>query len=425
MAAGAPSGWPAVVRAFRLLAAGESLARALSLAGVVVLSRVLGPAAFGIVTLGATLVLWAGVVVDAGTELVGLRDVSEQTRRFRWVTERILGLRLATSAIVAIGLAGGAFFFAKPGIAKDTLVLFALVLPALALNLRWMVLGVSRSRAVATGNVAAQALVLAGVLLFVHRHGDARLMPLLQTAGELVYGLLILRAVRSTFGAIRPRIDLRAWRRTLAEGTPVMINQAARAITQSFDLFAIAAVLGTPQAGMYSAAYRPALFLAVMAGLFFNAFLASYSAADPDDARELLRRALRLTLLTLVPLTIALSALARPMIDLVFGHDYTPAAPALAVLSLSVILTACGTGYGRVLLAARRQRTLLIHNLLGAFANVLANLAVIPAAGIVGAAVVTVSTEALVLALNARSCARLGLAPPTRTILRRRLTTGF
>ena len=87
--------------------------------------------------------------------------------------------------------------------------LFALVLPMLAFNLRWMVLGVQQARAVAVGNVAGRVLLMVGVLLLVWNVHDTLHVPLLQAGAELTYALVVLAAVTRRFGLIRPRIDSR------------------------------------------------------------------------------------------------------------------------------------------------------------------------------------------------------------------------
>src|SRR4029079_10463293 len=125
--------WRVLVRSFAALFTGEVAARAFGLLGVLVLARRLGPSDFGIVSFALSLVGWFGLVVDSGTELISVRDIARAPDRFRELADRVLGVRILSSAA-----AGGVFVAAVEVLAKsarvrDTVVLFAVVFPALAL----------------------------------------------------------------------------------------------------------------------------------------------------------------------------------------------------------------------------------------------------------------------------------------------------
>jgi len=169
-------GWRVLVRSFSTLAAGELVARLAGLAAVLLLARRLGPAGFGIVTLGLTLVGWFGLVVDSGTELLNVREVARRPNEFREIASRVLGLRLTISILAAGIFALGVELLARSDVVRSTVVLFALALPGVALNLRWMVLGIHRARAIAVGIVAGRLVLLAGTVAIVA----------LSTAGAIV-----------------------------------------------------------------------------------------------------------------------------------------------------------------------------------------------------------------------------------------------
>ncbi len=409
--------WRTLVRSFGALATGEAIARVFGLLTLLVLTRELGPGGFGLVTIGTSLVICFSLVVDAGTEVLNLRDMARDPGRFRELAGPVLGLRLALSVLSAALLAA-TVALAVPARDRPTLLLFALLLPVVALNLRWMVLAIQASWAIAAGNVGSQLVFLAGVVALVHDRGDSALVPALMAAGELGYAVTVLVAARRRCGAIRPVVDRRAWARNLRDGFPLMLNQFARTTVGFFGLFAIAVGLGHADAGVYAAAYKPILFFAVVTSMLFNSFLASYSAAHTAAALDLLRRTLRLALAATIPIALLLTAAGRPLLTIGFGDAYAGGAPVLAVLSWTLVLTAVGGGYAMVLVAAHHQRTLMQHNVVAAIFNVAATIAGIAVAGITGAAAGALATSALVTALNYRACRRLGLAPSLAALLR-------
>ena len=381
---------------------------------MLLLARRLGPSDFGIVSFALSLVGWFGLVVDSGTELLNVRDIAREPHRFRELADRVLGLRLVLSIV-----AGGIFVaavevFAHSGRVRDTVVLFAVVLPALALNLRWMVLGVRSAKAVAAGNVVARAVLALGILAFVHGSPDLHRVPFLELAAELAYAVVIGAAVARHFGLARPRVDVTAWIATLRQSLPLLVNAFARAAFYSFDIVAIELFLGPRKVGLYTAASKPVLFCTGALGLFSIAFLSSFSSAGPDEARQLLRRSLRTSFAVCAPLAALLSSAAVVAVPLVVGDAYRGAVAALVVLAWRIPIMALSSPLGSALIAAGRQTTLMRNNVVGALALVGGDLFAVPFGGIVGAAAVSVLASILVLGLTYRAVRAPSRPPPLR-----------
>jgi O-antigen/teichoic acid export membrane protein len=395
--------WRLLIRSFATLTVGEAVARAFGLVGVLLLARRLGPADFGIVSFALALVGWFGLVVDSGTELLSVRDIARSPARFRQIAERVLGLRLAISLGSAGVFAAAVELLANSNRVRDAVVLFAFVLPAVAFNLRWMVLGVRATKAIAVGNIAARFVLTAGIFFLVHDSSDLHRVPFLDVAAESVYGLVILGLVARHFGLIMPRIDLAAWIATLRESLPLLVNALARAAFYSFDVVAIELFLGPHDVGIYAAGSKPVLFVTGAIGLFSISFLSSFSAAGAADGAWLLRRSLRAVFAVCTPLALLMSASSIVIIPLIFGHAYRAAAAVLAVLAWRIPTAALGAPYGSALISFGRQTLLMRNNIVGAVALVLADLACIPLFGVLGAAAVSVAATALVLLLNYRA----------------------
>src|SRR4029077_15664184 len=104
------------------------------------LARKLTPGPYGLIAFGVALIGWFGLVVDSGTESLNVREISRHPDRFREFADPVLGLRILLSIRAAIALAVGAYYFSTSAGSQTVLPRFALVLPAIAINLRWMVL---------------------------------------------------------------------------------------------------------------------------------------------------------------------------------------------------------------------------------------------------------------------------------------------
>jgi O-antigen/teichoic acid export membrane protein len=413
--------WRTLLRSFSTLALGEMLARLAGLLALILLARRLHPYGFGLIILGTTLLNWFAIVADSGTEVITTRNVSRQPDRFRSIVDDVLGLRLALSVIAAALFVAVVLITTGGGPRTSILLPFALALPALALNLRWILLGVEAPRPVAIGNISAQLLFTAGVVLLVTGEHSIHTVPLLRAAAELLYAAIVLGSLARRFGVPRPRIDTQVWRTTLGQSLPLLVTNIARTMLYSADVFLIAAILGSRQTGIYGAAYKPVLFMAGIGALYSTSFLSSFSAARSQGRRDhLTSSALRGGLGISVPIA-GFATLAAPLIvPILYGHAYDSAIAPLAILAWTIPLIAIGAPYASALLAADRQGTLMRHNGLAAGLNVAANLIAIPLLGIDASAMITVASFALVLALNHRSSTAMGLVPPIGDALRKR-----
>jgi O-antigen/teichoic acid export membrane protein len=119
-------------------------------------------------------------------------------------------------------------------------------------------------------------------------------------------------------------------------------------------------------------------------------------------------RALRITWLAAEYLTVAsLGGLAvslvvaRPLTVLLYGEDFASAAPALPVLAGAFVFICFGYLTGNLVLIAGLQRRLVTIGLVGLVVNVAGNVVLIPAWGFMGAAWMTLATEAAVVIVTA------------------------
>lgn len=391
-----------VLRRASALLAGETGARFVGFLVVLLLARRLEPSGFGLVTLGLTLAGWFSFVVDSGTEVLNVREVARRPERFAAIAEPVLGLRLALSLVSIVVFVVGVEVFARSDYTRDTIVLFAVLLPVIAINLRWMALGVGGSRGIAAGNIAGRVVVLVGVLLFVENETDVNSVPFLEAAGGLAYALVILAYVGHGLGRIRPRVDLRSWWATLRQSSPLMVGGVARATIGTFDVVVIGLALGPAAVGIYGVALKPALFALGAAHLFTLSFLSAFSATHVDESAELHRKALRSAFLASIAVAAGL-AVASPLIPAVFGESYADAVLVLAIMAWRIPLGVLNGMYTTVLIARDRQKTLMWNSVLAAVPILAIDLVAIVEFGLAGAAVASVIAAAILFAFNYRS----------------------
>jgi O-antigen/teichoic acid export membrane protein len=171
---------------------------------------------------------------------------------------------------------------------------------------------------------------------------------------------------------------------------PRALAAVAQIVLQRLDIVLVAVISGPAQAAVYAAATR---FL--VAGQLANAAL--IQAAQPQLShlfgigdRAAVGAVYQATTAWLIVLTwplYLLSALFGPQLLAVFGPSYQDGATVVVILALAMLLaTACGQ-VDLVLITAGRSRWSLFNGLLAVLVNVAVDVALIPRAGITGAAI--------------------------------------
>lgn len=169
--------------------------------------------------------------------------------------------------------------------------------------------------------------------------------------------------------------------------------------------------------GQYVAAVKVSeMFEMLPAALMFTlAPILAVSVAEPQRFRSYVDRAFRYFMVAACGLCVLMTVGARIIVRVMYGKQFSPAAPLLAVLIWSEIAVFFAAVVVNVLIAHNQERLLPIPTLVGAAVNVGLNLVLIPRYAAAGAAWATVFSYtfawmvALLFLRQARSVTRQGL----------------
>lgn len=391
---------------FGILAVGEGLSSVLRFGALVLVATRLGPAAFGTVSAGFAIGTYLVVFAHSGLEIVGTREIAAvPSRAQQWLAE-VVGARL----LMAIGIQGVALLtmliIPVDHVTRLVIIGFSCSIFTVAADVRWSFVGVQRTGPVAAATVSGSAAYLTGVLLFVREHDHLVRVPLVQLGSEVLLAAILLVSSRRRFGGWAPRVRLRTLRPLLVTSAPVSMARGLRSLTISVDLVLVRVLLPGPDSGRYAAASRFASLGILYIGLYYNTFLPSVVRSRLSSAHDLrqlvdlaIRRARGLGTLLAVAATIATPV----VIPLLLGRAYRGTVPLLQVLSWSLLLLSFSGVYTAVLLAARQHAQLARISATALTVNVAANLVLLPTVGTIGAALATVLTEGVSLALCYRA----------------------
>lgn len=415
------------LRGFVQLASGQAVARGMTFLAVAYLARVLGVETFGVIGFAAVVAAYVLQVVDAGLDLVGMREIAHNERRLPEILSGVLGLRLVLAVVAGLLLVGLAPRLAPSPAAVGIMLAYGLSFVSFAANLKWGFLALEHNGPVAAAAVLSQALYLGGIVLFIHQPGDALRVPLLFFGGDLagaalLFVLLRRRGVRLPF----PRVTPLAWR-LLREALPLGGARAARAASVNFDLLLLGLVAPMSVVGLYSALSRLILLLREIGELYYLPLFPGLARAAKETAERFASVAhagLRYAGVIIFPLAVGGCLTGHELLALLFGREYAGGGPALCLLLAAAVVMMLTGAFRLALVAYGRHGTVLKVILAGAAVNVVMNLLLTPRYFIVGAALSVLFSEALILVLAAWAVARSVPLSPLTSVFRPALAAG-
>ncbi|HLH23847.1 MAG TPA: flippase [Chloroflexota bacterium] len=381
--------------------------KGLDLAFAIVMLRVLGPADAGAYA-------WVGVVVGYLDILLGFgmntwltREVARQPERLARELGRVLGARalfwlgVVLATLVLAGPLAGPLDVTPPKALALLLLALAMAPAGLSAALTAVFQARERMEYPAAVTVVTTVLKVAlGLLALGLGYGFVGLAAVALAVNVLTLGALATLFV-DLVGWPRLRLAPRAGLALVGDAYPFMMNNLLASLFFRLDSLLLPPLAGDVALGWYSAAYRvvdgfnliPANFTLALFPL-----LARQGQTDRTALARVYRRALKVLLLLGMPIAVGTAVLAEPLVLFFAGPAYVPqAAWALRVLIWFLPFSFVNGVTQYVLIAVDRQRFLTIAFLVATAFNLVANLLLIPRTSYLGAALVTVLSEVVLL----------------------------
>lgn len=375
----------------------------LSFAFTVLIIRQLGASDFGqyaaVIGFGTVFLFIAdlGLAPYTVREVARLRDAPDGPERIRGLYADVLALRLILALVAGVLVVSAAVLTGRPMMMIGAIALNALTVLLYALHgsAEAMLAGHERIDLTAGVQVVNQLIfVCLGALALWLGLGYYGLI-LATMAGVAVMTTLVLRALWGL--GVRPgALTRRRWLPLLRAAFPFGVIGLTLGISYRFDTVLLNIFSGDTATGHYNAAYNLVFALVTLSNVLNTALYPSLSrqaVSDPASLPRVYERLLRYLLLVALPIAVGGFILARPLVGLLFGPEYGPSAPLLAILIWTVPLMFLSEFLGYVVVIAGREAMVARAIIASSSLNIVANLLLIPRYGVLAAACITVVTE--------------------------------
>ncbi|MGW6132161.1 lipopolysaccharide biosynthesis protein [Cellulomonas sp. NPDC055163] len=353
-AGGSTIRWSATALAGRQLAV---------LAFSVLLARLLGPGAFGVVAQATAVMAVMSVLMDQGltASLISRTSVTRALAGAATTANVLLGVALA-AAMAALAAPVAAFFDEPALLAVFPVLALSIPVKAAAVVPRMLLMRSLRFRALAIVDVVS-AVGGGAVGVALALGGGSYWAIVAQLLATDVLALALFCAVGEPPPFSR-RLSL--LRGVLSFGAQVFAGNLASVASRNVDNILVGRFLGAEALGHYSLAYRVLLAPVQMIGVSVSRVLFPAVARARGDAREvgrLLETSVTGIALVAVPLMLGVVMAAGDVVPLVLGEQWLPAVPVLMVLAVTGARQALTSTISPALLGMARADVHLRFNL--------------------------------------------------------------
>lgn len=398
------SSWPGtLVKNFVLLGVGELVSKVFGFLAFAYLARVLGPSEFGQLEFVLALIFFFTLLVDCGLGAYGAREIARDDSVVVRLTAHILFLRSLLAIIAIAGLFAVLAFLEKSRSVENLIVIYGLTLLALPGLIPWVFQGRDLMRYVALASVMRWSIFATGVLIFVGEPSSTWLVPIIDGAAIVCVVSYYFYAFKRHFGVVRQQIDYRYALSILREALPIGASELVWVCKVYFATVLLGIYTNGPEIGWFGAAHRVVISLHTFVWLyFFNLFpsISRGSLGAVKALQDLMQKSMQVAGWLGIFVGMVGTLLAQPVMTLMYGLAYQEAVTPFRAMIWLIPLALVSGHFRYALIAYNHQRLEFLSAACGAALNVLLNLFLIPAYGILGAAWSLIASESLILGLS-------------------------
>lgn len=367
------------------------------------LVRVLGAEKFGLVMFAQSLAVFLNVLVDFGFNISGTREISLARDSKEKTGEIFLAIMLIKLGLIVIAF-GVLFFlvniFSRFSVDSEVYLLSFGVVIGQALFPVWFYQGIEKMKFVTIINILAKVIFTVLVFFFINTESDYLKVPIYNSLGFIVSGLIGFVLSFKYFKYKLPKISL--VKQLLIDSSSLFVSNLATSLYTASNVFILGLFSGNIVAGVYSSMEK--LILAVK-----NVYVPLYQALYPWVARQkdrqkkqIINKIMPLVFLVSTIITLVILFFAKSILTIVYDDVLISSyANVFRILSFVSIFSGLNMLYNVLYFPAMKRYKVRMNILIfGGLFNMIMNLIFVKYFNIYGIAIIVTTTELLLVLIG-------------------------
>lgn len=385
---------------------GRGGAGILAVVAISFIGRYLGREGFGYYTTVVAFLQFIAILIDFGLTTIAVQMVSEREDGTDKIMSNLMTLRTVSAAIFLGAAPVAAMFFPYPGIIKLGIAIttvtffFQLLLQTIT--------GVFQKHLAmhipAAADFVSRLFYVAAVAALVYfKQG---FLPILWAlAASNLVSLAIIYFYSRKFVAIRPAFDWAIWKTILSRAWPIGVSIILNLIYLKLDIILLSVYKSQGDVGLYGAPYKLIDALTMFAMLFMGLILpllaAAWAKKETKRFAHIFQKTFNLLIIFIVPMLVGAYFISGKLMTAMYGNAFAASGKILIILTIGAAALFVGSLFSHTIVALDKQKLVIWGYLADAILSVIGYLIFIPRYSYIGAAWVTVFSEAFIVVIGA------------------------
>jgi len=367
------------------------------------LVRILGTEKFGLIIFAQSLTTFLYVLVEFGFNLSGTREISLVRKNKQQLSEifsAIMIIKLVLTLTTSLILYLIVNLFTRFTIDAEIYYLSFGVVIGQALFPVWFFQGIEKMKFITLINITAKIIFTLLVFVFIRLESDYILVPLFNSLGFIVAGILGLSFCFKYTSFKVPSLQL--IKRLFLESSNLFVSNLAASLYTSSNVFILGIFAGNTIAGIYASMEK--LILAIK-NLYSPLYQAIYPWLTKQEGHKkiiVLEKMRPKIIFVSLLITIFILVFGKTILSIVYNDNLiTSYSDIFKILSFISIFSALNMLYISLYFpSVKKYKTRMNILVIGGLFNLLLSLLMVPIFGIYGTAFSVVTTELFLLILG-------------------------
>ena len=295
------------------------------------------------------------------------------------------------------------FCLCLPFMQNPVAYILGLSLVSKGLDISWLFQGLEDFRKITVRNITVKLVGVTSIFLFVKSENDIYIYVFLLTIFELLGQLSMWIPAREFIG--RPHFDIEYAKCHLKPIIMLFLPQIAISLYVTLDRTMLGALASTKDVGIYDQALKLVNILLTLVTSLGSVMLPRVAgllaSGDKRAVNKMHEMSFLIYNIVIFPIMAGMLIVNDDFVQVFLGQDFQDARYAIAIMIFRMFFIGWTNIMGiQILIPHNRNKEFMISTTAPAIISVGLNLLVLPKLGYIGAAIVSVLTEALVWAIQ-------------------------
>jgi len=333
------------------------------------LVRILGPEKYGLISFAQAFIMYFIVVTDYGFNLSATREISINRNNSKKVNEIFSSVMIIKILLGILSFVILTFILVFiPKFNKDWIIYiltFGMVFGYILFPI-WFFQGIEKMKFIAILNMISKSIFTICIFIFIKRADDYLYVPLINSAGYIVAGILSLVIVFKNFRVKFILPGIKSIKSQLSEGFHIFISSASTTLYTISNTFILGLFTNNVIVGYYSAAEK---IIKAVRGLLapisqtVYPYINKIANESEEKALNFIRKLVKLVGGGSFIISLVIFILAGPIVNLVLGSQYLQSVIVLRILAFLPFIIGLSNIFG--------TQTMLVFNFKKAFSKII------------------------------------------------------